>query len=97
MLTYFYRRQDLYKTGVTVHIMEPGLYRTDLYDFDDLVAEYRETWDKLSAECKEYYGREYGTKCRYLIGFLKMFLLFVHITGLFYRQVCFISKGLVGM
>jgi hypothetical protein len=49
--------------------MEPGLYRTDLYDFNDLVAEYKETWDKLSAECKEYYGREYGTKCRYLIDF----------------------------
>jgi hypothetical protein len=29
--------------------------------------------------------------------FFLTFLLFVHIIWLFYRQVCFISKGLVGV
>ena len=33
-----------------------------------------------------------------IYGFILLIvLLFVHITRLFYRQVCFISKGLVGV
>jgi hypothetical protein len=28
---------------------------------------------------------------------LLMFLLFVHVTHLFHRQVCFISEGLLGV
>lgn len=52
-------RHELYSTGVSVHIIEPGFFRTGIVE-EDCISKGMETrFEKADPEVKEYYGKEY--------------------------------------
>jgi len=58
-------RRELYKRGVTVHILEPGFFKTNIIDEAAIFKAIDGTFNKLSKEMKDYYGHSYpdSSKC----------------------------------
>lgn len=52
-------RRDLYYTGTTVHILEPGFFATNIAEPNSVNNSIRKTYENLPLETKEYYGQEY--------------------------------------
>lgn len=52
-------RREIYKFGVTVHLIEPGFYGTNIIDTDKLVGPTRKAFDSASVEVQHAYGRDY--------------------------------------
>lgn len=52
-------RRDLYKEGVSVHIIEPGYFATNITNPQNIVPSLWEAYNKCDPEVKEYYGKAY--------------------------------------
>ncbi|XP_076087442.1 retinol dehydrogenase 16-like [Mytilus galloprovincialis] len=52
-------RRELYKRGVTVHILEPGFFRTNIMDIETACKSVDGTFRKTSSEMQKYYGESY--------------------------------------
>eukprot|EP01123_Difflugia_compressa_P012066 TRINITY_DN5032_c1_g2_i2.p1 TRINITY_DN5032_c1_g2~~TRINITY_DN5032_c1_g2_i2.p1 ORF type:complete len:238 (-),score=44.29 TRINITY_DN5032_c1_g2_i2:80-793(-) len=52
-------RRELNKEGISVVIIEPGIMNTELYTYMMTQQAKDKTWDSLSSENQQYYGREY--------------------------------------
>ncbi|XP_052082334.1 retinol dehydrogenase 7-like [Mytilus californianus] len=52
-------RRELYKRGVTVHILEPGFFRTDLIDVERLHTGADSSFRGISSKLQQYYGQVY--------------------------------------
>lgn len=50
-------RRDLYKEGISVHIIEPGYFATNMTNPDNLVLLLQEAYNRCDPEVKEYYGK----------------------------------------
>ena len=59
-------RHELYTTGVTVHIIEPGFFRTGIVDDDSIAKGMEARFNALDPEVMEYYGKEYLDTCTYI-------------------------------
>ena len=58
-------RRELYATGITVHMLEPGYFETPMVQFftpETVKRLATEKFDKLSQEIKENYGEEFIEK-----------------------------------
>ena len=51
-------RMELYSTGVTVHILEPGSFKTGIFSAEKCNAYMKELFQKADEEVQEYYGLE---------------------------------------
>lgn len=56
---YYLHRRDLYKEGISVHIIEPGYFATNMTNPENLVPFLREAYNRCDPEVKEYYGKSY--------------------------------------
>lgn len=52
-------RRELYHTGVTVHIVEPGAFKTSLMTLEAVARDSRTMFEEADEEIKEYYGKEF--------------------------------------
>ncbi|VDI15640.1 Hypothetical predicted protein [Mytilus galloprovincialis] len=52
-------RRELYKRGVTVHILEPGFFRTNLINIESLCSAADNSFRGISSKLKQYYGQVY--------------------------------------
>lgn len=73
MLFLFYRR-ELYKRGVTVHILEPGFFQTNLTDVERLSTAVDGFFGDIPSKLNQYYGQVYVDECK-LILFCVLFQL----------------------
>ncbi|XP_033726674.1 short-chain dehydrogenase/reductase family 9C member 7-like [Pecten maximus] len=55
-------RRELYKTGVSVHTIEPGTFSTGLVDIPAITTAIYKNFEKLDVDMKEYYGAGYVEK-----------------------------------
>lgn len=55
-------RRELYRTGVTVHIIEPGCFSTGFTDMPAIKETIHRNFDKLDDATKEFYGAGYAEK-----------------------------------
>lgn len=55
-------RNEMRPFGVTVHIIEPGFFKTNITDSKRNVQHIETLWEKLDANTKESYGIEYYEK-----------------------------------
>ena len=55
-------RLEMRHFGVTVHIIEPGLFKTNITDTKRIVQHMETLWENLDADTKESYGIEYFEK-----------------------------------
>ncbi|XP_061165728.1 dehydrogenase/reductase SDR family member 9-like [Saccostrea echinata] len=52
-------RRDLYKEGVTVHIIEPGFFATNITDPNKGKSALRTAYEKCDPDVRHYYGEPY--------------------------------------
>ncbi|XP_071101971.1 dehydrogenase/reductase SDR family member 9-like [Haliotis cracherodii] len=52
-------RRELLHQGVSVHIIEPGAFKTNITNPDLLTASMEKVYRKLDPEVQQYYGKEY--------------------------------------
>ncbi len=52
--------------GVTVHILEPGYFRTDLTNKEHVFPRLDKVWNRMTPEEREEYGEEYFQECKWL-------------------------------
>ena len=52
-------RREVNPFGVTVHIIEPGFFKTNINDRSKAVEELEKVWHNLDKETKESYGNEF--------------------------------------
>ncbi|CAG2236642.1 unnamed protein product [Mytilus edulis] len=52
-------RREVYNRGVTVHILEPGFFRTNLIDVERLCSAADNSFGGISSKLKQYYGQGY--------------------------------------
>ncbi|XP_052065000.1 17-beta-hydroxysteroid dehydrogenase type 6-like [Mytilus californianus] len=57
-------RRELYRRGVTVHIIEPGYFRTNIADPDTICNALTNKFNSLSTHMQIYYGKEYVEKAK---------------------------------
>ncbi|CAJ0957754.1 unnamed protein product, partial [Mesorhabditis belari] len=55
-------RQELRPWGITVHVLEPGFFKTPLIAEDAIKAQLQRVWDRCSEETRQEYGREFFEK-----------------------------------
>ncbi|XP_060085742.1 dehydrogenase/reductase SDR family member 9-like [Ylistrum balloti] len=55
-------RRELYKTGVSVHIIEPGCFKTGFTDMELITRIISGNFEKLDDEMKTFYGKGYIDK-----------------------------------
>jgi len=55
-------RREVQPFGVTVHIIEPGFFKTNITDTKWTVQHIETLWENLDADTKESYGIEYFEK-----------------------------------
>ncbi|XP_071120324.1 17-beta-hydroxysteroid dehydrogenase type 6-like [Mytilus edulis] len=60
-------RRELYRRGVTVHIIEPGHFRTSMSDPDTICNAVTNKFNSLSTHMQIYYGKEYVEKVKKVI------------------------------
>ncbi len=52
--------------GVTVHILEPGYFRTEVTNKDgNIFPRMDKAWNRMTPEEREEYGEEYYQECKY--------------------------------
>ena len=51
--------------GVTVHILEPGFFQTNIVARDSTMTSVTNAWNRLPKEEKAVYGPKYLDKCKY--------------------------------
>lgn len=52
-------RRELYRTGVTVHILEPGYFRTSIVNEEILVKDLQSQFEAAPKEVQTYYGESF--------------------------------------
>ncbi|XP_041366242.1 retinol dehydrogenase 7-like [Gigantopelta aegis] len=52
-------RRELYHQGISVHILEPGYFRTNILDRSTLKDNMRRNFSELPQDLQEYYGKKY--------------------------------------
>ena len=55
-------RREVQPFGVTVHVIEPGFFKTNITDTKWTVQHMETLWENLDADTKESYGIEYFEK-----------------------------------
>ncbi|KAL4222540.1 Retinol dehydrogenase 5 [Mactra antiquata] len=55
-------RREQYHTGVTVHIIEPGFFQTELFNINDIKQKMKSTYQTAPDEVQQYYGESYPDK-----------------------------------
>lgn len=58
-------RREIKHLGVTVHIIEPGFFSTNLSDLDKNGKTMEELWHHLDEETRESYGNEFFEQSEY--------------------------------
>lgn len=56
---YFHYRREIYRSGVTVHILEPGRFKTGFTTTEKIKHGVRTIFENADKDVKEYYGEEY--------------------------------------
>ena len=59
-------RYELQPFGISVHLIEPGMYKTQILNPQIVTKGVRKIWDEQSVETKEEYGEEYVDECKCL-------------------------------
>ncbi len=60
----FASRRELKVFGVSVHIIEPGLHKTEIANLQAVIDSYTSAYEALPEHVKEEYGREYLETCK---------------------------------
>ena len=55
-------RRELWPFNVSVHIIEPGFFKTGITDIHNITNALHQSWQKLPQHIKEEYGQEYFDK-----------------------------------
>ena len=56
--------------GVTVHILEPGYFRTKIANKDSIFERADMAWNRLTPEEREEFGEEYFSDCKFYIALM---------------------------
>lgn len=57
-------RRELYVQGVSVHVVEPGVFDTGMLSRAKPTEFFQKSFDTLPEDVKDYYGRDYVQKCK---------------------------------
>ena len=63
----FRRHLRLYDTDVTVHVIEPSLFRTDMVDPERHYQLFQSTWRRLPQRTKDEFGETFYKECKYYL------------------------------
>ncbi|XP_067649352.1 dehydrogenase/reductase SDR family member 9-like isoform X2 [Haliotis asinina] len=63
-------RRELWHQGVSVHIIEPGAFKTNITNPGVLAPSMEKAYRKLDPEVQQYYGKEYCSGLETLMGLL---------------------------
>ncbi|XP_067649598.1 retinol dehydrogenase 7-like [Haliotis asinina] len=55
-------RREVLKQGVTVHLLEPGYFKTEIVSIDTIKRSLQDSFNQADPEVQQYYGREYVQK-----------------------------------
>ena len=58
-------RVELYRTGVTVHVLEPSGYRTNFVVSNNIINALASRYQQLDDERKNYYGENFLNLCKF--------------------------------
>lgn len=61
-------RRELYVQGVSVHVVEPGVFDTGMLNRAKPTEFFQKSFDTLPDNVKDYYGRDYVQKCKIMSG-----------------------------
>ncbi|XP_048755093.2 dehydrogenase/reductase SDR family member 9-like isoform X2 [Ostrea edulis] len=80
-------RRELYHQDVSVHVIEPGIFDTGILDRAQPVEFSKSTFDSLSEEAKDYYGRDFIQKSWEKMGLIKGSKDLSQVTETYYHAV----------
>ncbi|XP_067648911.1 retinol dehydrogenase 7-like [Haliotis asinina] len=55
-------RREVFKQGVSVHLLEPGFFRTTIMNLDAIREDFQTCFNQADAEVQHFYGREFAQK-----------------------------------
>ena len=58
LFAYSWFRQQMRHASISVHIIEPGFFSTNLMDTDNVSNTMEKVWDRMSESQRNYYGRQ---------------------------------------
>ena len=61
-----YHRRQMKVFNVSVHIIEPGFFKTEITNVEHIGQMYRRVYDRCSAEVRAEYGEQYIDQCELL-------------------------------
>lgn len=50
--------------GISVHLIEPGMYKTDILNPKTITNGLKKNWDDTDEEMKKEYGEPYFNECK---------------------------------
>ena len=69
-------RRELSPSGVKVSVIEPGFFRTNITNKDNLRGQWEGLWDELDDSLKEEYGHDFYQTSKYRDSLIAAFELF---------------------
>ncbi|XP_046569854.1 retinol dehydrogenase 7-like isoform X2 [Haliotis rubra] len=55
-------RREVLKQGISVHLLEPGYFKTEIVNIDTIKRSVRDSFNQADPEVQQYYGSEYVQK-----------------------------------
>lgn len=55
-------RREVLKEGMTVHLLEPGYFRTNILNTDDMKTSFENSFKQTDPDVQRYYGNGYVQK-----------------------------------
>jgi hypothetical protein len=57
-------RKEMYHVGVSAHCVEPGAFRTNIVDTNEMCTTLQKAYDSVDPEIRNFYGSGWLEKCK---------------------------------
>lgn len=60
-------RKEMYHVGVSAHCVEPGAFRTNIVDTNEMCTTLQKAYDSVDPEIRNFYGSGWLEKCKIIM------------------------------
>ena len=60
-------RKEMYHVGVSAHCVEPGAFRTNIVDTNEMCTTLQKAYDSVDPEIRNFYGGGWLDKCKIIM------------------------------